>query len=140
MADPLSAAIKVSGSGLAAQSMRLQIVSENLANANSVSSRPGGDPYSRKLVSFEATVDEASGGNEVKISSIDKDRMPFRKELDPGNPAADEKGYVKLPNVNPLIELADMREANRSYQANLQVVRQARELITMTIDLLKVNA
>lgn len=139
MADSLSAAIKSAGAGLSAQSTRMQIISENLANANAIASRAGGDPYARKLVSFEAMLDEASGAETVTVGPISRDRAPFRTELDPGNPAADEKGIVKLPNVNPLVELADMREANRSYQANLQVVRQARDLISMTLDLLKVT-
>lgn len=139
MADPLSAAMKAAGAGLAAQSMRMQIVAENLANANAVASSPGGDPYARKLVSFESALDDATGVDQVTVGAIIRDRAPFRTELDPGNPAADDKGFVKLPNVNPLVELADMREANRSYQANLQGVRQARDLISMTIDLLKGN-
>jgi flagellar basal-body rod protein FlgC len=137
MADALSNTLKVAASGLAAQSMRLQVVSENLANANSTSQVPGGTPYARKIISFEAALDEAGNSQGVKVGEIERDRAAFRTELDPGHPGADERGYVKLPNVNPLVELADMREANRSYQANLQVVKQARELISMTIDLLK---
>lgn len=134
MNDPLSVSMRAAGAGMAAQTTRIQVVSENLANANSTAQAPGGAPYARKLVSFEAALDDAGG---VKVAGIDRDATPFREELMPGHPAADERGYVKLPNVNPLVELADMREANRSYQANLQVVRQTRDLITMTIDLLK---
>lgn len=136
-ADPLSAAIKVASSGLSAQSMRLKVVAENLANAHSTAASPGGDPYTRKTVSFEAALDEAGGGIGVRLSAIGRDNAPFRAEYDAGHPAADARGYVKHPNVNPLIELGDMREANRSYEANLQVIRQSRELIAMTIDLLK---
>lgn len=139
MADALTAAVKIAASGLSAQSMRLEVVSQNLANANATASVPGGDPYARKTITFESELDETGGGNRVKISEIGRDRSPFRLELDPGHPAADSRGMVKLPNVNALVELSDMREANRSYQANLQVVRQARDLINMTIDLLKVN-
>jgi flagellar basal-body rod protein FlgC len=139
MMDPLHASLKVAASGLAAQSTRIQIISENLANANSTAARPGGDPYARKIISFETTLDEVGRG-EVRIGEIGRDSAPFRSELDPSHPGADERGYVKLPNVNPLIELADMREANRTYQANLQVVRQSRDLITMTIDLLKAGS
>jgi flagellar basal-body rod protein FlgC len=140
MSDPLASAIKAAASGLAAQSMRLQVASENLANAHSTATRPGGDPYARKTISFEASLDEEAGGAQVKISNIGRDRSPFRTELDPGHPAADDKGFVKLPNVNALIELGDIREANRSYEANLQVIRQSRELISMTIDLLKATS
>lgn len=136
MSDPLAIAVKVAATGLTAQSKRLQVVAENLANAHATAAKPGGDPYARKTIAFEAELDEA-GGQGVRVGAIDRDPTPFRVELDPAHPGADERGYVKLPNVNPLIELADMREANRSYQANLQIVRQARELISMTIDLLK---
>ena len=137
MADDLRAAIVTSGSGLRVQSTRLRIISENLANANSTSAVRGGDPYARKTISFVQDLDRASGAHLVRIDAIAKDKSPFRTQLDPGHPAADEKGQVKLPNVNPLLEMADMREANRSYEANLQVVRQAREMITDLIDLLK---
>jgi flagellar basal-body rod protein FlgC len=137
--DPLSAAVKVAASGLAAQSRRLQVASENLANAHSTAAQPGGDPYARKTLSFEAAFNSETGLAEVKAGTVSRDRAAFRTEHDPSHPAADAQGFVKLPNVNPLIELADMREANRSYEANLQVVRQSRELISMTIDLLKGN-
>lgn len=137
MTDPLGSSLKVAASGLAAQSMRLQVVSENLANANSTSRVPGGAPYARKTISFENELDDVSGSSRVVVSGIDRDRAPFRTEVDPGHPGADSNGHVKLPNVNPLVELADLREANRSYQANLQVLKQARDLINMTIDMLK---
>ena len=137
MTDGLSSSLKIAASGLAAQSKRLQVISENLANANSTSARPGGDPYARKMISFEAALDDESGTSPVRVSGISRDRRSFPTQLDPYHPGADGRGYVKLPNVNPMIELADMREANRSYQANLQVVRQSRDLIMMTIDLMK---
>lgn len=135
--DPLSAAIKVSASGLGAERTRLRIVSENIANANSTSNVPGGDPYQRKLVTFASQLDRANNASEVEVQSITKDGSDFPIEYDPSNPAADEKGFVKLPNVNVLLEMADMREANRAYQANLQTFKQARELISMTIDLMR---
>ena len=134
MSDPLQVTMKVAASGLQAQSDRVRVVSENMANAQSTAKTPGADPYTRKTVSFESEIDRLTGANLVKIESVDFDRSPFRLERDPGHPAADEAGYVKLPNVNLLIEMADMREANRSYEANLQVVKQAREMISMTID------
>lgn len=117
--DALSVALKVAASGLEAQSKRILSVSENLANAQSTAKVPGGDPYQRKIVSFAAELDRASGGAPVRVDMVSRDRSPFPVEFEPGHQAADSAGYVKLPNVNVLIEMADMREANRSYEANL---------------------
>jgi flagellar basal-body rod protein FlgC len=124
MIDALKLSSKIAASGLEAQSMR---------NA------PGADPYARKLVTFEGEIDRDTGVNFVKVDSIETDTKPFRIEHDPGHPAADEKGFVKLPNVNMLVEMADMRESSRAYEANLQSIKQAREMINMTIDLLRSN-
>ena len=135
--DALTASLKVAGSGLHAESTRLRVVSENIANANSTGDTPGADPYARKKVAFQSAVDRASQAALVQIDRIGVDRSAFVQEFDPSHPAADADGYVKLPDVNPIIEMADMREANRSYQANLQVLKQARELISMTIDLMR---
>lgn len=137
MSDPLQASLKISASGLEAQAKRMRVVTENLANAQSTAKTPGGDPYARKVVTFESEVDEAAGANVVKVASIERQRSPFRVEHNPGHPAADANGYVKLPNVDIMTEVADMHEANRSYEANLQVIKQAREMISMTIDLLR---
>src|ERR1041384_3621057 len=117
--DPLVASLKISASGLEAQSSRLRVVSENLANARSTGDVPGADPYRRKTVSFTQELDRAAGVNTVEIKKIGLDQSAFRSEYDPGNPAADSNGVVKYPNVNILVEMADMREANRSYEANL---------------------
>ena len=135
--DALSTALKVAASGLTAQSERLRIVSENLANAQSTGQTPGSDPYRRKIISFAAELDRPSGVATVEVAMIGHDQGEFPIAFQPGNEAADEAGYVKMPNVNVLVEMADMREANRSYQANLQVIKQARELISMTIDLMR---
>ncbi len=137
MYDPIRAAVKVAASGLEAQSRRMLVVSENLANASSTGDTPGAAPYARKTVSFEATLDEAMGAKLVRVDRVDTDRKPFRVEYDPGHPAADAHGNVQLPNVDMLVELADMRETNRSYEANLQVVKQARSMMSMTVDLLR---
>lgn len=137
MIDDLKAAMIAAGSGLHAQSTRLRIVSENLANASATAQTAGGAPYQRKTVSFAEELDRASGATTVRINSIARDDAPFPTEHDPSNPAADEAGYVKLPNVNPLVELTDMRETNRSYEANLQVIRQAREMVADLIDLMR---
>lgn len=135
--DPLLTSLKVAASGLGAQSERLRIVSENLANAQSTGSVPGADPYQRKTITFAAELDRASGGSFVEVTSINRDESAFPLDFQPGHEAANDDGYVKMPNVNVLVEMADMREANRGYEANLQVIRQARELITMTIDLMR---
>jgi flagellar basal-body rod protein FlgC len=137
MSDPMQVAIKVAGSGIEAQSRRMLVVSENLANANSTAKTPGADPYARKTISFVSELDGASEARFVKVDHVEADRAPFRLEHDPSHPAADANGFVKLPNVDMMVELADMREANRSYEANLQVIKQARSLISMTIDLLR---
>lgn len=137
MSDPLQMTMKIGASGLEAQSARLRVIAENMANAQSTGKTPGSNPYARKLVSFETALDETDGGNLVKVAGIDNSHAPFRVEHNPGHPAADASGYVKLPNVDMLVEVADMREANRSYEANLQMLKQARDMIAMTIDMLR---
>ena len=137
MIDPLRAATSIAGSGLDAQSLRLRIISENLANAQSTGATPGSDPYQRKVVTFASEFDRAMGASDVAVRSVGVDTAPFQVEHDPGNPAADANGNVKLPNVNVLIEMADMREANRGYEADLQMVKQARSMTMMMLDLLR---
>jgi len=137
MADPLTLSSKIAASGLEAQSHRLRVVSENMANVHSTGDTPGVDPYTRKTISFVTQADAPFGVNLVEVDRIGYDDRPYKLEYDPGHPAADEQGYVKQPNVEMLVEMADMREANRSYEANLQVMKQARELISMTIDLMR---
>lgn len=137
MMDALQAALRVAGSGLAAQSARLRVVSENMANAQSTGQTPGADPYRRKTITFASEMDRLSGMELVQVKDIGTDPTAFSVEHDPGNPAADKDGNVKTPNVNMIAEMTDMREANRSYEANLQVIKQSRDLISMTIDLLK---
>jgi flagellar basal-body rod protein FlgC len=137
MTDSLQAIGRIAAGGLEAQSMRLRIVSENIANARSTGATSGADPYNRKTVLFQAQVDRELGAMGVSIKGTAKDESPFRIEFDPGHPAADASGHVKLPNVDMLVEMADMREATRSYEANLQMMKQARSMISMTIDLLR---
>lgn len=137
MADPLIAASQAASNGLFAQSARMKVVSENIANAETTGKTAGADPYRRKTVSFEALTDESNGLDLVQVGDIGQDQTPFRTEYMPGHPAADAKGYVKMPNVDMLTELADMREASRSYTANTQVIKQVREIVSMTIDLLR---
>jgi flagellar basal-body rod protein FlgC len=136
-ADPLQASLRIAASGLQAQSTRLRIVSENIANAQSTGPSAGSAPYARKTVSFESALDRATGTNLVEVKAIGVDRTPFKLERDPGNPAADAQGMVKMPNVDVLVELADMREANRSYEANLQVAKQTADMLNQTVALMK---
>ncbi len=135
--DPLVSSLHIAGSGLRTQSTRMRVVAENIANAQSTGSVAGADPYARKTITFESELDRASGENLVAIKNIGVDATPFHIEHMPGNPAADANGDVKTPNVDLLFEMADMREANRSYEANLQVVKQSREMLTQTIDLMR---
>lgn len=135
--DPLQSILRIGASGLDAQSQRMRILSENIANAQSTGKTPGSDPYARKGITFEAELDDVAQASTVRVSGIEPVNTPFKIEHMPGHPAADEKGFVKLPNVDVIAELADMREANRSYEANLQLVKQARDMINSTIDLLR---
>jgi flagellar basal-body rod protein FlgC len=137
MPDPLQATLRIAGSGLEAQSVRLRVISENIANSQSTGDTPGADPYTRQTVSFDSVLDRSLGAPLVRIKTIGQDDAPFKVEHDPGNPAADAAGFVKLPNVDVLTELADMREANRTYEANLQVAKQSAELLGQTVSLLK---
>jgi flagellar basal-body rod protein FlgC len=137
MADPLQAALRVGASGLEAQSLRLRVIAENMANAHATGRTPGSDPYTRKVISFESEVDDAASATMVRVAAIERHRAPYRVEHMPGHPAADARGFVRLPNVDLLVEAADMREANRSYEANLQAIKQAREMISMTLDMLR---
>ncbi|MTI45929.1 flagellar basal-body rod protein FlgC [Roseibium hamelinense] len=136
MADPLTATMHIASSGLQAQAERMRVVSENLANARSTGEVAGSDPYSRKTITFESEMDRARNAEMVRVKDIGVDKAPFTVEYEPGHPAADENGYVKMPNVNVLMEMADMRETNRSYEANLKVMTQTREMVMRHISLL----
>ncbi|NJM91497.1 MAG: flagellar basal body rod protein FlgC [Rhodospirillaceae bacterium] len=133
----LMESLMISAAGMRAQGQRLRVVAENLANADSVSEVAGGDPYRRKTISFKNQLDRELGMKTVQVSKVGEDPSDFRMKYDPGNPAADGKGYVKLPNVNSLIEMSDMREAQRSYEANLKAIEVARSMLQRTIDLIR---
>lgn len=133
----LKTSLQVSASGLRAQSLRMRVIAENLANADSVSRTAGGDPYRRRLPSFKSEVDSTTGGAGVAVDSVQTDKTAFQRVYRPGSPAADAAGYVKLPNVNSLVEAADMKAAQRSYEANLSAIEAAKGLTMRTIDLLK---
>lgn len=132
----LMSSILISASGLTAQSERMKVISENLANADSTSQVPGGDPYRRKMVTFHDTLDKAIGADKVSVGAVTYDETPFELRYDPSNPGANAQGYVKMPNVNMMIEMADMREAQESYQANLSAVDSAKNMLMQTVSLL----
>ena len=133
----LMESLLISAAGMRVQGQRLRVVAENLANADSVSEVPGGDPYRRKTISFKNALDRELDMETVQVSKVGVDPSDFRMKYEPGNPAADAKGYVKLPNVNSLIEMTDMREAQRSYEANLRAIEVARTMLQRTIDLIR---
>jgi flagellar basal-body rod protein FlgC len=125
----------IAASALRAQQARMRIIAENLANSNSTARTPGGDPYRRQIPVFQST--QVSGAAGVKMAKVQPDPTDFKTTYEPGNPAADAKGYVKEPNVDPLIEALDMKEAQRAYEANLNVIETARSMDSRTLDLLK---
>ena len=127
----------IAASGLKAQSGRMRVIAENIANAESTAQRPGADPYRRKVPTFRSEVDRALDSQTLAMGSIRRDPSAFRTKYEPGHPAADANGYVKYPNVNSLVEMTDMREAQRSYEANLNVIGATRRMIQRTIDLLR---
>jgi flagellar basal-body rod protein FlgC len=127
----------IAASGLRAQAGRMRILSENIANADSTPSSPGADPYRRKVPTFRSEMDRALGASLVDLGKTQTDTSDFRLRYEPGHPAADKDGNVKYPNVNPLIEMTDMREAQRSYEANINVIGATRRMLQRTIDILK---
>ena len=139
MADirpPSDAAMAVAASALKAQQARMRVIAENIANADSTADTPGGDPYRKQTPVFSAK--QLPGGIKgVAMSRVAQDQSPFRQQYDPGNPAADANGYVKMPNVEPLVESLDMREAQRAYDANISVIETARAMDSRTLDLFK---
>ncbi len=133
----LMASMKIAAAGLKAQSGRMRVIAENLANANSTAKSPDENPYRRKIPTFTQEYDRALGVNVIKSGRIKYDQGDFGKRYEPGHPAADSKGYVKLPNVNALIEGMDMREAQRSYEAKLNVISATRRMLARTLDILR---
>lgn len=129
--------MSVSASGMHAQGKRMQIISENLANKDSVGKTANEDPYRRKVISFKNVLDRESGVTKVQIGRIMEDRSEFDLKFEPSHPAANEEGYIKLPNVNSLVEIMDMKETQRSYQANLGVIDASKKMIMRTLDILR---
>jgi len=133
----LDRALRIATAGMQAQSARLRIVAENLANRDSTGQSPGADPYRRKTITFGQQLDRASGTTLVRVARVGTDPAAFPQRHDPAHPAADDRGYVKTPNVNSLVEVMDMREAQRSYSANLAVLETTRGMLTRTIEALR---
>jgi len=134
----LGSMMEISGHGMRAQTGRMRTLAENIANANTTGQTPGSNPYQRKIPVFEDYLDKKLGLELVRFNKPVLDQKEFPVRYDPSHPAADAKGYVKLPNVNGLMEMMDMKEAQRSYEANLSVIDATRSMIGRTIDLLRV--
>lgn len=133
----LANTIRISSAGLKTQQDRLKVVAENIANAESTGTRPGEQPYRRKTITFKNALDRETGVHMVKTDKIDVDRSTFPRKFEPGNPLADADGYVLQPNVNPINELIDMREARRSYEANVDVIESSKAMLSQTLSLLR---
>lgn len=131
-------AITISSHGMKAQSTRVRVISENLANSDTAAARPGENPYTRKTITFKNVMDRNLGTNTVEVSKIrDDTKRPYPVKYMPDHPGADAAGYVKMPNVDTIVEMTDMREAQRSYEANLGILDQSRSMVNRTIDLLR---
>lgn len=137
MVDSLTNSLKVAASGMNAESERLKVIAQNIANADNVGLKPGDLPYRRKLISFSSYLDKEIGAEKVQVNGVSYDPSPMTPKYEPGHPAADAQGYVYKPNVNPVIELTDMRETQRSYEANVNVVEVTKSMLQNTVDLLK---
>lgn len=133
----LSDSLAIAASGMKAQGDRLRVVAENIANADATGKSPAEAPYRRKLVIFKNVLDKEMGVNTVRVSDRTYDKSEFRKKYDPTHPAADEKGYVLYPNMNTIIEMVDMREARRGYEANMNVVEVSKSMLSRTLDLIR---
>ena len=135
--DDLLKTLRISAAGLKAQGTRLRVISENVANADSLPQSPEDKPYRRKVVTFKSELDRSSGINTVRVDKVQADKSEFKKRYDPNHPAADGEGYVLKPNVNTMIEMMDMREAQRSYEANLNVIKASKAMLNEAINILR---
>lgn len=138
MGSELLDSMAISAQGMRAQGTRIRVISENIANADTAALTPGGDPYSRQIISFKNEMDKKLGHNAVKVSKIEEDdKTPFVLKYLPDHPGANADGYVKMPNVNTLVEMMDVKEAQRSYEANLAMIEQSRGMVQRTVDMLR---
>lgn len=132
-----NSSLKIAATGLHAQTARMRVIAENLANSSSAGKAPGDEPYRRRIPTFQTTFDAEVGGKVVEVGRLAYDMSDFDSRFEPGHPAADARGYVQYPNINPLIESMDMREAQRTYEANLNVVTVTRQMLGRTLDILR---
>lgn len=130
-------AMTLAAKGMQAQGVRMRVISENMANAETTAKAPGQDPYRRQIITFKNELNRADNLREVSVDKIMGDKADFINKYDPSHPSADAAGYVKMPNVNSLIEMMDMREAQRSYEANLGVIEVSRAMLMRTIDMIR---
>lgn len=138
MSSDILDAMKISAMGMKAQGTRLRVITENIANADTAPLKPGEEPYRRQIITFKNELDRKQGIELVHVEDVmDDEKTPFVKKYAPGHPGADERGYLDMPNVNTLIEVMDVREAQRSYEANMGMIEQARSMVMRTIDLLR---
>ena len=135
--DDLFRTMRISAAGMKVQGTRLRVISENVANADSLPQAPGQEPYRRKLITFKNQLDRNLGVNIIHVDKIEPQAGDLSKRFEPNHPAADPDGYVLIPNVNTLLEMTDMREAQRSYEANLGVIKASKKMLNETIDILK---
>ena len=133
----LSKSLEISAAAMRAQGTRLRVISENLANADTTGQTPDDLPYRRQVVTFRSVFDRALGSETIEVADVIEDPGQFKRRYEPGHPSADDEGYVLYPNVSTLVEMMDMREAQRSYEANLNAIEVARSMITRTIELLR---
>jgi len=133
----LMKSIAIAASGLRAQSGRMRIIAENVANAESTPTKPGEAPYRRKVSTFREEIDRETGTTKVALGAVKYDKSSFKTRFEPGHPMADQQGFVQMPNVDSLIETLDMREAQRSYEANLNVITTTRRMLARTLDILR---
>ncbi|MEK9753871.1 MAG: flagellar basal body rod protein FlgC [Rhodospirillaceae bacterium] len=135
--DDIIRTMRISGAGLRVQGERLRVISQNIANTDSLATEPNGKPYRRKIITFRNEFDKAVGMDTVRVHKVKPDMSNFGKRFDPNHPAADADGYVLTPNVNTLIEMTDMREAQRSYEANLNVIKSSKQMLNSAIEMLR---
>jgi len=135
--DDILKTLRISSAGMKVQGTRLRVISENIANADSLPRQPGDLPYRRKVITFKNELDRSIGLDTIRIDKVQPDKSDFQKRFSPQHPAADADGYVQAPNVNTLVEMMDLREAQRSYEANLIVIRSSKAMLSSTIDILR---
>ncbi|MBI3113538.1 MAG: flagellar basal body rod protein FlgC [Rhodospirillales bacterium] len=135
--DDIIKTMRISSAGMRVQGERLRVISQNIANADALPQDANGKPYRRQVVTFKNELDKSLGLKTVRVNKVQPDKSDFGKRYEPSHPAADPDGYVQTPNVNTLLEMTDMREAQRSYEANLNAIKTSKAMLNLTIDVLR---